>query len=88
VGGTRTIENASANQEMSILGVISGAGSNLIEPGAGNLTLNGMNTYTGTTTLDGAGALFVGTDVLPNADGAWGSSNTPLPHLRRLPLSA
>ncbi|MCX6839395.1 MAG: autotransporter-associated beta strand repeat-containing protein, partial [Verrucomicrobia bacterium] len=78
VGGTRTIENVTAANDMSILGVISGAGSNLIKAGAASLILNGTSTYTGTTTLAGTGGLFLGTDVLPNTNGALGNSNTPL----------
>ncbi|WP_395731061.1 beta strand repeat-containing protein, partial [Prosthecobacter sp.] len=84
VGGTRTIENTA---ELSILGVISGVDGNLIKSGTSNLVLNGMNTYTGTTTLTGtsvngnqaqAGILYVGTDVLPNVAGALGNTDSPL----------
>ncbi|WP_397384725.1 autotransporter-associated beta strand repeat-containing protein, partial [Prosthecobacter sp.] len=87
VGGTRTID---ATAELSILGVISGVNGNLIKSGASNLVLNGLNTYTGTTTLTGlnnvnvgsnpaqAGILYVGTDVLPNTPGALGNSDSPL----------
>ncbi|OYW21818.1 MAG: hypothetical protein B7Z52_00370, partial [Burkholderiales bacterium 12-64-5] len=74
-GGTRTIETTA---EMSILGVITGAGANLIKTGAGNLILHGMNTYTGTTTLNGAGGLFVGADVLANTAGPLGNSDSAL----------
>jgi autotransporter-associated beta strand protein len=73
-GGNRTIE---ATGEMAILGVVSGAGSNLLKAGASGLTLNGINTYTGTTTLT-AGSIIIGTDALPNTNGALGNSNTPL----------
>jgi uncharacterized repeat protein (TIGR02543 family) len=49
---TRTVLgfNTSANQEIS--GVISGAGSVRKEVAGSTLTLSGLNTYTGTTTVD------------------------------------
>jgi autotransporter-associated beta strand protein len=71
-----------------INGVISGSGANLVKSGNQPMVLNGLNTYTGTTTITPSGTLpstgttfsglLVGNNVLPNTAGALGISNTPL----------
>jgi autotransporter-associated beta strand protein len=46
-----------SNHALTSSGVISGA-SGLSKSGAGNLTLNGLNTYTGQTVLSGGGRIY------------------------------
>ncbi|MDB6120936.1 MAG: uncharacterized protein JWO08_4717, partial [Verrucomicrobiaceae bacterium] len=76
-GGTRTF-NIGGGNHFAINGVISGgAGSNIIKTGGSTLALNGMNTFQGTTTVN-QGFLTVGTNVLPNVNGALGNSATPV----------
>ena len=58
------------SDNINYTGVLSGTG-NLIQAGAGNLTLGGLNTYTGTTTVS-AGTLTVG------AGGSLGTGNATL----------
>ena len=50
-GGTRTINEGSVSSGLE--GVISGSGCNVIFTGGNWHLTNGMNTYTGTTTLQG-----------------------------------
>ena len=90
VAGTHVLEIGVGAQpsNFGVNGIISGSGSNLVKSGNQPLVLNGMNTYTGTTTLSPTGTLpstgstfagiLVGTDVLPNTPGALGNSDTPL----------
>ena len=56
---TNTILDYSSSANQVLSGVISGAGA-LIKEGSGTLTLLGINTYTGTTTVNSGGALILG----------------------------
>ena len=90
VAGTHVLEVGVGGQGaiLGINGVISGTGSNLIKSGNQPLVLNGLNTYTGTTTITPSGTLpstgttfsgiLVGNNVMPNTAGALGISDTPL----------
>lgn len=53
---------AAASTALTASGVISGTGG-LIKDGAGDLTLNNANTYTGDTKVVSTGRLFVGNDL-------------------------
>lgn len=55
-GATRTITMSTANTNYTLSGVISNGG--LTKAGSGNLTLGGVNTYTGDTTVN-AGTLIL-----------------------------
>jgi outer membrane autotransporter protein len=65
-----TIDVAQQFVSVQMDGAIDGSGS-LIKTGAGTLTLNGVNTYTGTTTVSD-GALVIGDETHPNASIAGG----------------
>ncbi|MGC3968282.1 MAG: hypothetical protein QM775_13195 [Pirellulales bacterium] len=76
VGATRTLTSNSSR--IWINGVISGVdGTNFIKAGAGELVLNGLNTYQGTTAITG-GNIWFNNDVMPNAPGSFGVSSTPV----------
>ncbi len=79
-GGTRVFQvGLGGAGQLSVLGVISGDRSNLVKSGAGTLVLNGQNTYDGTTQLAGTGGnLLVSANVLPNAPGPLGDSDSPV----------
>ena len=66
--GSNTLTIGTASGNASFSGVISGTG-NLVKNGASTLTLNGTNTYTGSTTVT------AGTLTLAAADGISDSSN-------------
>lgn len=74
IGGANTITfNTSADQFLT--GVVSGAGR-LVKSGAGILTLDAINTYTGTTTIDG-GTLVIGAgDSLYSTGAFFGAAAT------------
>lgn len=79
-GGTRVLQVGTGGAGiMSILGVVSGARSNLVKSGAGTLVLGGQNTYTGTTQLAGTGGnLLVSRSVFANQAGPLGVSDSPV----------
>ena len=54
-----TITTTSLSDNLTVSGVVSGSGMNLMKNGAGTLNLNAANTYTGTTTV-AAGTLAIG----------------------------
>jgi autotransporter-associated beta strand protein len=54
----KTLTVGSNNLSTDVSGQIIGAGGSLVKTGSGTLTLSGINTYTGTTTVN-AGALIV-----------------------------
>jgi len=72
--GTATIQAADASSvahNISLSGVLSG--TNLVKTGAGTLTLSGVNTYSGSTTLN-AGTLALTNNAVTLTDGSVGSS--------------
>ncbi len=69
LGSGSAVTFSSSNADLSVSGVISGAGS-VAKTAAGTVTLSGTNTYTGGTTLSG-GKLSVSSDAnLGAASGA------------------
>jgi autotransporter-associated beta strand protein len=75
-GSTRTLTTASA---VNFDGLVSNGGIN--KAGAGNLTLGGANTYTGTTTINEGtlavnGSLYNSGSVVVNANGLLGGSGS------------
>jgi autotransporter-associated beta strand protein len=56
--GSNQLTVGSNNLSTTVSGVIDGVGGSLVKTGSGVLTLTGINTYTGATTVD-AGALIV-----------------------------
>jgi autotransporter-associated beta strand protein len=63
-GKTLTVGSNDLSTEVS--GVIIGAGGSLVKTGTGSLTLSGINTYTGTTTVN-VGALVVNGSIAPSS---------------------
>ncbi len=59
LASSATITPTNLSDSLTISGVVSGSGMNLTKGGAGLLTLNAANTYTGTTTVTG-GTLAIG----------------------------
>jgi outer membrane autotransporter protein len=59
--GSKVLTLGGSGTSDTIGGVISGTGGSLVKTGTGTLTLNGVNTYSGLTTVD-AGKLTVGDD--------------------------
>ncbi|MEI7954447.1 MAG: autotransporter-associated beta strand repeat-containing protein, partial [Verrucomicrobiota bacterium] len=59
LASSATITPTSLTDSLTFSGVVSGSGMNLTKGGAGLLTLNAANTYTGTTTVTG-GTLAIG----------------------------
>ena len=55
----RTVTTATGGGNVTLGGIISGSGGGLAKSGGGMLTLNGLNTYTGPTTVT-AGTLSIG----------------------------
>lgn len=54
LGATRTftINNGTATSDLTVSALISGAGAGITKAGTGTLTLSGLNTYTGATTIN------------------------------------
>jgi autotransporter-associated beta strand protein len=50
---SKNLEVGSNNLDTTVSGVISGSGGSLTKVGGGTLTLSGINTYTGATTING-----------------------------------
>jgi autotransporter-associated beta strand protein len=63
--GTGTLRTGNDNTNTTFSGGIAGAGA-LIKVGTGTSTLNGLNTYTGSTTVD-KGVVVVGDPAHPGA---------------------
>ncbi|MDP1694590.1 MAG: autotransporter-associated beta strand repeat-containing protein, partial [Candidatus Woesearchaeota archaeon] len=81
--GAKQLTAGGNNDTTEVSGVISGAGGSLIKTGAGTLTLSGLNTYSGGTTIsagivqlgNGGGTGSIVGDVLNNATLAFDRSN-------------
>ena len=73
-GATRIIN---ANNNTAINGVVSGVDANIVKGGAGQLVLNGANTFNGLVTVSN-GTLVVTSDVRPNENGSLGNSFSAL----------
>ena len=59
-GITATLQNNAAANTTTIDGVVAGAGNIIVAGANGSYTLNGLNTYTGTTTLRTGGTVILG----------------------------
>jgi autotransporter-associated beta strand protein len=62
----KTLTVGSNNLSTTVSGLIVGAGGSLVKTGSGTLTLSGINTYTGTTTVN-SGALVVNGSIAPSS---------------------
>jgi autotransporter-associated beta strand protein len=67
--GVKQLTVGSNNLSTTVSGTINGAGGSLVKIGNGTLTLTGINTYTGPTTVD-AGALIVNGSIASSSSTA------------------